>query len=176
MDTVLVCSDSTVLPPEALSKEHHLTETWRLPSRGGSAELQVPEYPESSRRPAWPALLNAPHPKYRHFHGQVRRLARDTPDRLRSLPSLLRRPSRPEQRQILPGVPFRQDIRVARSRPALCRHPGVAANMHGAPSRLLTSAVADAPRPDGRGIIAPLAGPGIPPAGYSPALFQKGSP
>lgn len=157
------------------TKEHHLAETWRLPSRGGSAELQVPRMSRSSRGPVRPALLNAPHPKYRHFHGQVRRLARDTPDRLRPLPGLLRGPARTERRQLLPSVPFRQDLRIARSRPALRSHPRLAANVHGASPCLLTSVIADTPRPDGRGITGPLAGFDISPARFPRALFQKGS-
>ena len=90
--------------------------------------------------------LSAPHFTDSHFHGPVPRLAHDTPDRLRPLlPRLFFGPSIPRQRQLLPRVPLRQNLCLARSRPALCGHAGLAANLHAASAGVLITAMWMAP-------------------------------
>ena len=60
-----------------------------------------------------PALLNESDFKDLHFHGQVRRFAHDTSDRLRPLPCLFFGPPLSRQRQLLPRFPLRQGLRLA---------------------------------------------------------------
>ncbi len=48
--------------------------------------------------------------KYHHLHGQVRRFARDTSDRLRTLPRFVFSPTHWGQRQLLARVPIRQNL------------------------------------------------------------------
>lgn len=75
--------------------------------------------------------------KQRHSHGQVRRLARDTPDRLRPLQRRLRDQTCRRQRHVLPGHPFRQDICVPSCRPALRSDPRLARVHRRQPAGLL---------------------------------------
>ena len=90
--------------------------------------------------------LNAPDFTDSHLHGPVRRLAHDTPDRLRPLLSrLFLGPSIPRQRQLLPRVPLRQNLCIARSRQALCGHAGLAANLHAASAGVLITVMWMAP-------------------------------
>ena len=93
-----------------------------------------------------PAFLIDPDFTDSHLHGPVRRLAHDTLDRLRPLlPRLFLGPSIPRQRQLLPRVPLRQNLCLTRSRPALCGHAGLAANLHAAPAGVLITVMWMAP-------------------------------
>lgn len=109
-------------------------------------------------------FLDEPHFKDRHFHGQVRRIARDTPDRLRPLSRLLLGPALAGQWQLLPRVPLRQSLCLPRSRTAFRSHPGLAAGVHAAPTCVLRAA------PPRRHVFFMVA------ARYGPPPFRPGAP
>lgn len=103
------------------------------------AELQ-PTEPLDAHAGRFPSLrsLTEQDFKHRHFHGPVRRLARDTPDRLWPLPRLLFGSSCQGQRERSPRVPLRNNLRVSPRGSVVRRHPGLAAGLHAAAPRVLT--------------------------------------
>ena len=100
--------------------------------------------PRSHRRPQ-PVPLIDPHFQDFYCHREVRRFPLDPPGPQRTLRRVLLRSAIRRQRQLLPRVPLRQNFCLARRRPALCGHAGLAANLHAASASVLITVMWMAP-------------------------------